>query len=165
MGGLKTGDVIPVVGQMGTAGWSDFVLWEGLLTDGVDEILVAPMLWESDDETQGFQSWKYLVAKAIPTMLGHPAVVAEATASGFTPVVAWDFLQDYGLSWTNMDRPLGLKKIRWFTQGVIALGDFKINMNDVPMLTAWDQWVVVLTREKIEASLQRPRPSAAGSPA
>lgn len=153
MGGLKTGDVIPVVGQMGTAGWSDFVLWEGLLTDGVDEILVAPMLWESDDETQGFQSWKYLVAKAIPTMLGHPAVVAEATASGFTPVVAWDFLQDYGLSWTNMDRPLGLKKIRWFTQGVIALGDFKINMNDVPMLTAWDQWVVVLTREKIEASL------------
>ena len=151
MGGLKTGDVIPVVGQMGTGGWSDFVLWEGLLTDGVDEIVVAPMLWESDEHTEVFQSWRLRLPGAIPQILAHQAVIAEAAAQGFNPVLAWEFF--HVLPWTNMDRPLGISKGRWDQQGVIKVDDFRIDMNAVPSLVASNQWVVVLTREKIEASL------------
>jgi hypothetical protein len=125
MGGLKTGDVIPVVGQaqLGGSGWAEFVLWEGLLTDGMDQIIVAPLVWESDDQLPAFEAWRFAVAKAIPNLLSHQAVMTEAAAAGLNPVVGWVFI--YPMPSKNMDRPLQ---------------------------AGW-QWVVVLDREKIEASL------------
>ncbi len=144
MGGFKTGDVSPVVGQMQAGGWPEFVLWEGLLTDGVDQIIVAPMLWESDDQQTAFKQWNFTLAQAIPFILGNPAVVAEAAATGLNPVVGWEFT--YPMPWKNMDRPLGISR---FEAGERPL----IFLDPVLTLTAARQWVVVLTREKIEATL------------
>ena len=141
MGGLKTGDVTPVVGQMVQGGWPEFVLWEGVLTDGIDEVLVAPALWESDDKMDVFQTWSRIFPTSIPGILASPAVVAAAAAPGLNPVDArashsflyYDFwISNLALS---LDRPVGLK---WLS------GSSHLAM---------PQWVVAFTREKIEASL------------
>lgn len=146
MGGLKTADVIPVVGQaqLGGTGWGEFVLWEGLLTDGTDQIVVAPMVWESDNQLPAFNSWSVDVAKAIPPILSSPAVLTEATTLGVNPIRGWEFL--YQMPWKGMDRPIGISRHRSEARILTFLD---------PVLTlesAW-QWVVVLNREKIEASL------------
>lgn len=148
-GGLKTGDVIPVVGQAtaGPGGWPLFVLWEGVLTDGIDEILVWPVLWESEDLPAPFQEWNQIMQRDGPSLLANPAVVAEAATAGLKPVLAPElslYIRVSGNivaavtnSVVSADRPIGMR-----------LDQYKAYL--------MQRVVLVITREKIEASLASP---------
>ena len=149
MGGLKTGDVIPVVGQaqVGGDGWPELILWEGLLTDGVDEIIVWPVLWESDGDLTAFQTW----SQSMPARARDKLALAKgnSTGSGVQAVSTGVFSLPDLRTWqpcpvfcdfalAHADRPLGLVQGSLYEK------------------YAATEWAVVVTRERIEASLSSP---------
>lgn len=159
-GGLQFGDVVsPVVanGSAGMPGAGDFVLWDGVLMEGQDDLVLRPTLWEVDElESYGGRNtgapcitaicqWgKFLTNLGLRSM-SVPAVKA-AFASPNISIAAGDqiWMTSSGylvhIERQNRDRPIGLE----------IGSNADPNMGVEGMLR---DLLVVLSREKIEAAL------------
>jgi hypothetical protein len=141
LGGLKTGDSYPVNGgsSIPAAGPEPdripLLVWEGPLTDGADELVVVPSLWESDQHDQHFFRWRQKLDEIIPDVFNDAQVKANATSPGLQAVTAREL--DLGIPGPGVDRPIGMRPVG-ATIGWVR------------------QQAVVVTREKIEAVLNSP---------
>jgi hypothetical protein len=157
-GGLRGGDVVsPVFGDPapGAAGWPEFILWEGELTDGLQDLVVRPMLWELDrtDDWPRLRKGYCLngpcgAERFLTTSVrsvGLPAVKAAFAAQGMSVVdgdIMWMTPSGYivHIERQDGDRPIGLDRDDRAEQLVGEVGRFRDRL-------------VVLSREKIERAL------------
>jgi hypothetical protein len=140
LGGLRTGDAypdnagatLPAAGPEGDR--VPLMVWEGPLTDGADELLVAPSIWESDRQVAPFIRWWQKLDQIIPDVFNDEAVKGDLTTPNPHPVVAREL--DLAFVGAGADRPFGVRPAG---------------------ATPWmRQQAVVLTREKIESALSSP---------
>ena len=140
LGGLRTGDaypdnagsILPAAGP--EADRVPLLVWEGPLTDGADELVVAPSIWESDRQVAPFIRWWQKLDQIIPDVFNDEAVKADLTTPNPHAVVAREL--DLAFVGSGADRPFGVRPAGY---------------------TPWmRQQAVVLTREKIESALSSP---------
>jgi hypothetical protein len=153
-GGLKAGDVVPAGGDprmtSGSPSATRFplVVWEGVLRDGIDAVIVKPTLWEVDGQLQYYSQW------ANPTHSGraHPQLRAEQAAAVKEKATQGDLTPFRGVivfNCANAD----------LLQADCSPGDDRpigINQNSCignPRGLAWCDVTIVLTREGIERAL------------
>jgi hypothetical protein len=140
LGGLRTGDAYPVnAGSTLPAAGPEadrvpLLVWEGPLTDGADELLVAPSVWESDRQVAPFIRWWQKLDQIIPDVFNDEAVKGDLTTPNPNAVVAREL--DLAFVGAGADRPFGVRPA-----------------GAVPWMR---QQAVVLTREKIESALSSP---------
>ena len=156
-GGLWAGDVVPAGTdpRMASATPSGtripLALWEGTLRDGIDAVVINPVLWEEDGQLEYYNVW----ADANSSTRQQPArAAAQAAAirdrvsrSDLTPFrgmlvllcsSASDLIPDCK---PGNDRPIGINR-------EVCVGDtFASN------LLAWCDVTVVVTRENVERTL------------
>ncbi len=105
------------------------LVWEGILTDGLDGLLIVPSLWESDQQPRGYDnyqtSWKsspisVLSSPTVQRQLNTPTIssavvpknpavqVANALTTLFTGGLVGSFGFISMLATANLDRPIGL---------------------------------------------------------
>lgn len=141
LGGLKTGDsypdragtVLPAAGPEPDR--IPLLVWEGPLTDGAEQLVLAPAVWESDQKEGPYIAWWQKLDQVISDVFADNAVAADAGTSDLHPVLAREL--DLGIPGPGVDRPLGMRPVG------ASIGWVR-------------QQVVVITREKIEASLASP---------
>lgn len=164
-GGINPGDVIsPVFGvpAKGAQGFPIFVLWDGWLSDGVEDLIVHPVLWDADQPDADGSRWvggcpnnPYCFSNP-PTnwanSLDHgqsgrnlPAVRAAVQGTQIAVVqgdVVWIESDPYirHLELQQHDRPIGLEND----------GNGPANFGTTGRLRDLQ---VILSREKIEAAL------------
>jgi hypothetical protein len=137
LGGLKTGDSYPIqAGDVLPAAGPEvdripLMVWEGPLTDGSEELVVAPSLWESDQHDAGYIAWWQKLDVVIPDVFNDNTVAADVATPDLHPVVAREL--DLGIPGPGVDRPLGMRPVG------ASIGWVR-------------QQVVVITREKIESA-------------
>jgi hypothetical protein len=141
-GGLKTGDSYPLGGGYGipAAGPEPdripLKVWEGPLTDGAEELLIVPTIWESDRKDTYFARWWQALDGVFPSMFDDKPVTDEVPSTSFHPVVARELDLGIPTPAQGNDRPLNMRPAGW---------------------SIWlRQPAVVLTREKIESALSSP---------
>lgn len=158
-GGIRAGDnVTPLWAKPSpnaANGAPSFVLWEGELRDGMDDLLLHPTLWEVDQKdsemariTDGVTCGYYLCnwANRIRSQTGSPQTVQALIAGTKISYVETDILWLSGnrfvshMERQDSDRPIGLEgdDAEASSWGIVG------NLRDR---------VVVLSREKIEAAL------------
>lgn len=105
------------------------LLWEGMLTDGIDAVLVVPSLWESDLQSRSYENYQTNWRSSPVSVLSTPAVrlqlgtstitsavvpkdpalqVAKALTTVFTGGLVGSFALVSALTTANLDRPIGL---------------------------------------------------------
>jgi hypothetical protein len=161
-GGLTAGDVVP-------SGWDErspqpspgpgrfpFTVWDGPLADGGDVLVLRPTLWEADGDRGAFDWWLGFMAGAPATDATWklPRLQQSLGSSGLEiiPGVGRDLHPDYSnLHYASSDvidhAFVGNTQIHYVNPGRHR----PIGMKD----HYWKDLLVVLTREKIEAELQR----------
>jgi hypothetical protein len=154
LGGLMTGDAVPYgwdeqsVVPTPNPGWFPLVLWDDVLSDGRDVVIVRPTLWEEDGDRTGFEHWRQTLVQDAGSTWGYPPIASDLNqtaisqlrgggmlsmhASVLDPIL---FNQDPQNVDPGRDRPIGLQ----YTNSVNIFRDL----------------LVALTREKIEAELSR----------
>jgi hypothetical protein len=116
-GGLVAGTTVPdnfIAGQLSTEPRSDqlpMLVWTGVLTDGIDALVVAPSLWEKDTANNGFldyqRRWRSATSQNLVVYQPHLqlpgiAAAAQAIAPGQQLFSLAELILNVG------DRPLGL---------------------------------------------------------
>jgi hypothetical protein len=166
-GGLWANDTVPAgsdpraVSSTPSGTQFPLALWEGTLRDGIDPVVVNPVLWEEDGQLKYYNWW----ADPNHFTRGQPArATAQATGiqdrasrGDLTPLRGIlvflcgsnsEVLPDCE---PGNDRPIGIN-------GGSCLGDtFAAN------LPAWCEVTVVLTREGVERALAGPAAGGAGA--
>lgn len=162
-GGLTSADVVP-------AGWDQrspmpvpgpqqfpLVLWEGGLADGQDVIVLRPTLWEEDGEPVSFQDWRDAVETSASATIGSPDVQKAIQGPGIAQLLGGGISHSYASAWDE------LRYVGRSTHQVRAGHDRPIGMNyRAGGYTYFRDLQVVLTREQIEAELNRPNTAARG---
>ncbi|MGE0552222.1 MAG: hypothetical protein AB7R55_02205 [Gemmatimonadales bacterium] len=133
-GGIRSGDRVPGVPDVGayvaqpTSSLLPLLVWEGELRDGIDVLLVQPEVWEWDGGASAFNTW---VSRTDELTLADPPVQQLLAAGQLTLTRRHTF--DIGRHGPGIDRPIGALEH--------AVG-----------LALWEQSLVVLTREVVEAA-------------
>lgn len=162
-GGLTTADVVP-------GGWDQrstlpvggpqqfpLVLWEGVLADGQDVIVLRPTLWEEEGEPVSFQDWREEVAASAPSTIASPDVQNALKGSAIAQLLGAGLSYSYASAWDE------LRYVGRFRHQVRAGHDRPIGMNyRSGGKTYFRDLMVVLTREQIEGELNRPNTTARG---
>jgi hypothetical protein len=153
-GGLTAGDAVPAgtnpVLTTGTPSSTRFPLlvWEGILRDGIDVVVVKPTLWEIDGQVEHYNEWVDPAAGG----RAHPTLAAEQTAAVRARTEHGDLTPFRGVpvfSCSSVeckpgnDRPIGVT-------GTAC--------NGVRSGVGWCDVTVVFTREGIERALSSPSP-------
>jgi hypothetical protein len=157
-GGIRAGDTVGPIWAAGAPG-SPFVLWEGELNDGTQDLFLHPMLVELDEpdyamarqSREPFQACGALMCaweNYLRNMNHESAILRDAAPSKASaqilPVdgtlVTLGDPELVHLEKHDRDRPIGLA-VRSATPGLRGIQG------------AWFDKVVVLTREKLEAAL------------
>jgi hypothetical protein len=101
------------------------LLWEGQLTDDVDLLLVAPAIWESDNDDYNFGGWSSTTASNVQSALNWPAIVSEISATGINPVRGGG---GPSISKTGpvVDHPIGMSTTVYYSQYYLVLTRKKI---------------------------------------
>lgn len=165
-GGLWATDVVPGGDPRAASGPPSptrfpLALWEGTLRDGVEAVVINPVLWEEDGQPTYYNEWADpnlgLRRQAGRAAAQANAIKDRATRADLTPFrgslilicsSASDLIPDCS---PGNDRPVGISR-----QG--CTGDtFASN------LLAWCELTVVLTREGIENALASPQVGGAPS--
>jgi hypothetical protein len=132
-GGLTAGDVVPFGWDEQSAkppterGRFPMVVWEGPLADRGDVLVLRPSLWEHDGDRTSFDLWTRSLASSPPHATWGLAAVQQGLATSAIASVAGAAFELPVA--TGRDRPIGLRDRKWQDR------------------------VVVLDREKIEAAL------------
>lgn len=133
----------PSPGTFIPADYRPFVCWEGKLNDGVELVLIRPVVWlsvRSGNSLDGFL-FPYrsrISGESSRDFLAIPQIVDAANVVGLTLLdTKIPQLVTTGPWRVDQDRPIGLE----------VIGDF----NGAP--ANWTDTVVILTREKIESFL------------
>jgi hypothetical protein len=156
-GGLRGTDRIPRgtnpdVGPTGTPSTTTFpfLLFEGPLTDGVEVLVIRPVLWEFDGDPAGYTRWKQALESWDPsaTITYAPlqaAIGAQAMtvleAGQVANISAW-----YKIGYTGSANTLGPGQD-------LPIGLHPSGPWPMPML---HDRIVVITREQVEAVLSSP---------
>jgi hypothetical protein len=159
-GGIQRGDVIrPVLGlpEPGASGFPEFVLFDGSLQEGRDELLLRPFLVEVDEPDYArarfveepcnelLCAWYRFLTKLGLRSMSAPAV-KSALAGSQIAVVAGEQVWMTGSGYLvhierqDQDRPIGLE----------------IGSNaerNVGVVGMWRDKLIILSKEKIEAAL------------
>jgi hypothetical protein len=167
-GGLWNGDVVPAGSDpraLSTAPSPTafpLTLWEGTLRDGVDAVVINPVLWEEDGQIEYYNEWadpnSSTRRQAARAAAQNAAIKERASKGDLTPFrgmlvficsSASDLIPDCK---PGNDRPIGINR-------EVCVGDtFASN------LLAWCDLTVVVTREGIEKALSAAF-STGGAPA
>lgn len=136
-GGIRSNDIIPKeYDPLGTAlpapaaDQLPLLVWEGVLTDSIDGLLVVPSLWESDLRSRGYENYEttwstaplgllntalvqgQLVTPTVGVLTGSRGV-APSVANSLTTAFTGDVIGTFGiisaLATANLDRPIGLE--------------------------------------------------------
>ena len=94
LGGIKTGDVVPtgfsVVPQPGVAASTDrlpLIVWQGVLEDSGQFVVVHPTIWESDNKPGGnFTMWRQWFFSPNGSAVLQRVAYRDAGAPDITPV-------------------------------------------------------------------------------
>jgi hypothetical protein len=155
-GGLWAGNVVPDGDPRASSSSPSstrfpLALWEGTLRDGIDAVVINPVLWEEDGQIEYYNEWAdpnlFLRQQAQRKAAHTAAIMDRATRADLTPFRGMLVL----LCSSNVevipdckpgnDRQIGINR----ESGV---GDtFKSN------LLAWCELTIVATREAIEQAL------------
>jgi hypothetical protein len=128
-GGLKTGDVFPVGGGAAApappnANQVPLPLWEGILADDVDLVLIAPSIWESDGNDVNYTDWKSRVDAGLTNTVQSSAIELEIRAAGITAVTSSEITSP--VSGPVVDHPIGMSSTIAYRQRYFALTRKKI---------------------------------------
>jgi hypothetical protein len=156
-GGLWAGDAVPAGGDPRVASASPsstrfpMMLWEGTLRDGVDAVVINPVLWEEDGQLEYYNEWadanSHTRRQTERAAAQAAAIRARANAGDLTPFrgmlvficsSASDLIPDCK---PGNDRPIGINR-------EVCVGD-----TFASSLLAWCDVTVVVTREGIEKAL------------
>jgi hypothetical protein len=153
-GGLKAGDTVPAGSDprlaSGTPSATRFpmTLWEGTLRDGIDVVVIKPVLWEIDGNLDYYNTW----ASGGQGAREHPQLAAEQAAAVGDRAARGDLTPFRGVVLFNCanpdslgpdckpgnDRPIGINQDS-------CIGN--------PRGLAWCDITVVVTREAAERAL------------
>lgn len=156
-GGIRTGDVVPTGTdpQTSTAAPSStrlpLAVWEGTLRDGIDAVVVNPVLWESDGGTEYYNLWMNPNA-VTRNANGRPtdqrnAIMLRATAGDLRPfagvlvTTCHNYIEAEPDCKPGNDRPIGLSESPCLSTSFLT-GQ-----------RGWCDVTVVFTREGIERAL------------
>jgi hypothetical protein len=158
-GGLRAGDVVPVGGDPRTgsgivsATGFPLLVWEGTLRDGIDAVVVNPVLWEMDGNTEYYDDWanSNLIYRQqdVRRQAQAAAVKDKATRGDLTPFPgtlvllcnsASDVLPD--CKQPGNDRPIGMNNAGC-TGDTFTSNEFR----------HWCELTIVVTREGIERAM------------
>lgn len=153
-GGIRGTDRIPAgtnpgLGSTGAPSTTTFpfLLFEGPLTDGIEVLIIRPVLWEFDGDREGYTRWKSFLEASSPD-----ATITYAplqTAIGAQAMTVLEAGQVANLSAWNKIGYVGCC-------GQLGPGqDMPIGMHPSGSSTtpAWHDRIVVITREQIELVL------------
>jgi hypothetical protein len=153
-GGLRAGDVVPAGTDPRLASGTPsstrlpMLVWEGMLRDGIDVVVVTPTLWEIDGQLDYYNQW------VNPTGGGrwHPQLAAEQTAAIKEKVAQSDLTPFRGVDLFNCASASTLG------QDCSPGNDRPIGINLTPCNgtrrgLAWCDETIVITREGIERAL------------
>jgi hypothetical protein len=158
-GGLRAGDVVPAGGDprtaSGTASATHFPLlvWEGTLRDDIDAVVVNPVLWEMDGNTEYYDEWansnSFFRLQESRRTAQTAAVKDKANREDLTPfpgslVITCSSASDLeaDCKQPGNDRPIGMNN------GACAGDTFT-----TPNFRHWCELTIVFTREGIERTL------------
>jgi hypothetical protein len=156
-GGLWAGDVVPAgtdprVASASASGTRfPLALWEGTLRDGIDAVVINPVLWEEDGQLEYYNEWadpNSHTRRQSERAAAQAAAIKDRAARGdlaafrgmlvFICSSASDLIPDCK---PGNDRPIGINR-------ETCVGD-----TFASSLLAWCEITVVLTRESIEGAL------------
>ena len=158
-GGLKAGDVVPAGGDprttLGTASATRFplILWEGVLRDGIDAVVVNPVLWEADGNAEYYDHWSdgSSATRVQPARASAQAgaIRDRATRGDLTPFpgILVMLCQSNSDLEPDCKQPGNDRQIGISNQG--CTGDTFTS----PYFRAWCELTIVFTREGIERTL------------
>jgi hypothetical protein len=157
-GGLRAGDVIaPVYGPPTGSTWPMFVLWEGTLTDGTEDLVVHPVLWDADQANAelsrdiGYCPFDPQCRANVVVHWARTVVGSGGTAitSGLqAPQIA---VVEGGVLWISGSRFSHLER-QAYDRPIGLVDDGTGTQND-GITGKWRDVQVHLNREKIEAAL------------
>lgn len=174
-GGIRDGDIIPprplstvrnTPAQDTTFPWK---LWEGVLGDGADVLLISPSLWEQDGSDALYPLWEQQQQALNASLFSYQSIQDQITEKKFGTVVS----SASGIGGGGM---LGTQLRQGADLALLSVGLPLVNLlavsNDRPiglLANGIDQamlpnQVVVLTREIVEAALSSPALGAIPSP-
>jgi hypothetical protein len=156
-GGLWTGDVVPGGTEprsatgVPSARRFPWILWEGALQDGVEAVVVNPVLWEVDGQLQYFDLWadpNHSTRRQPARADAQAAAIRDRAARGdLTPYrgplvficsSSSDVIPDCS---PGNDRPIGINREPCLADTFVS------------NLLAWCEQTMVFTREAIEGAL------------
>ena len=159
-GGLWTGDAVPAgtdprtTSAAPSAARFPLALWEGTLRDGIDAVVINPVLWEEDGQIEYYNEWadaNSSTRRQAQRAAAQNAAIRDRAARGdaqpfrgmlvFICSSASDLIPDCK---PGNDRPIGINR-------ETCVGD-----TFVSNLLAWCDVTVVVTREAIENALSGP---------
>jgi hypothetical protein len=160
-GGIANGDVVPDGTDPRTASGSSpfpdrfpFKLWEGVLRDGVEAVVISPVLWEADGGQQHYIDWSSdtWFTRQQPTRVAATAAAIKdkATKADLNPFrgiylfncnSGTDLVRNCA---NGHDRPIGMNS------------DACIDGSGNNSLVSWCELTTVVTREAIEKLLASP---------
>ncbi len=157
-GGIQGGDAVPMntnpaVAPTGAPSRTalPLVVFEGPLTAGKEVVVIRPVLWEWDGTRSAFDTWRSTFMQSAPDAT-FGAIRSEiedlsirVTLGGYL-LTAHEGTQGVLNSWERdigpgVDRPIGLAPVRTRYGGTKLM---------------WQDRLVVLTKEKIDAALDAP---------
>jgi hypothetical protein len=157
-GGLSNGDAVPAGADprsaMGAPSSRRFpwVVWEGTLQDGVEAVVVNPVLWEADGQSKFFAEWsdpnQWIRIQPARASAQAAAIKTRAANADVTPFLGTliincssssDVLPDCE---PGNDRPIGINSTS-------CLADTFGSAN----FRSWCELTMVVTREGIEKAL------------
>lgn len=138
-GGLVRGNVVPtgfVPGQMQGDAQSDrfpLLVWDGVLTDGIDGLLVVPSLWEKDAVQPKAYESAWLTGEPVSTLaFVVPQLAVQGIRSIESPAVA-----------------PGVPTVFALTDLIAHIADRPIGLTPQPFVVPYNDRFVVITREKL----------------
>jgi hypothetical protein len=166
-GGLWNGDVIPagadprVVSSAPSTTRFPLALWEGTLRDGIDAVVINPVLWEEDGHLEYYNQWAdpnwYTRRQEARAAAQTAAIKDRADRNDITPFrgilvficsSASDVIPDCK---PGNDRPIGINR-------EVCVGD-----TFASGLLAWCDLTIVVTREAVERALAGPAAGGAAA--
>jgi hypothetical protein len=149
-GGIQTNDLISKIfaeTYAGATAFSQFVLWQGTLNDGVEAITIRPMIWESDNNTQPYGAYRSLLESSASQLgFGGPDVEARMKSLSLLPVQLTG-KTGFATYKNDADRPIGLYQGDPYVPATRSL------LDPVYARPLWSDQVIVVTREATETAL------------
>jgi hypothetical protein len=173
-GGIRDGDAIPAIADPTRRDVNPYDtafplrLFEGVLTSGVDALVISPTLWEQDNGGLAYAQWFQQMNSITPSLFTRPEIQDQIRNGSFAPILfgtssvpgmsdaAWAaamIVAGAGLAGPTMGISFGVQIAERF-----AAGDADRPIGLIPSGFADSSMVlpnkmVVLTREIIEAAL------------